>query len=522
MEIQDNSIGRVVISSIPLPDYAKLRSGTYTYSGKVLVSFKTESDIHTADYYNIAVLDDDGSNFRVIFSGVIRAKAKANGIRYMPFQDNRRVLLGDYVLECTPDIDTCTSAELVPVIYPSSLEEDPRTTHHWSEIIIAPDNKHMSWTMLRSDIGAAVAIGTLERKADHYVIENVQLISTIRNFEHDPNNPGFIIPHPIRGGEVKQFVRGGSAISAVGGKRGSTPDSVVIDLTSEHIEQITCTPGYDETTIFSPDERLGIVMSPRFSKRTNPAIFGLMPKPYGMHTSMGMSWFLYTYAVTGVRKFRAGNIGPVLIDVHRSMNEAGYQGVQLTTDDNWVYSSPMSWHPDGKRVMWPETFRGSNGLQKRLQKAELLDYKPEAPVPFTTTPDDIPYGIKDLSVLHSVNPNIEGKIAGKHSGYIDYVRQVSGYSGKTEAQYVNFSDDGENFYNGYEKISHSADGGRYEADLQLTGSQQGEIKLRASFSALGGPTPAKLLFDADADGKPKSFGYASYNGITLNIADLSE
>jgi len=434
------------------------------------------------------------------------------------------VLLGDYVLECEPDLDTCMKATVVPVTYPSVLAEDEHTTHHWSEIIIAPDNKHMSWTMLRSDLGAAVAIGVLERKTDHYVIENVQLISTIQPFEHDPERPGYLIPRTIRGGEVKQFVRGGRAISLVGGgMRSSTPNSVVQDLISGEIVQITHTPGYDETTIFSPDERLGIVMSTRFSKQTDPAIFGLLPRPYGVHTSMGIAWFLYTYAVTGVRRFRKGNIGPVLIDIHRSMHEEGYRGIQLTTDENWVYCSPMSWHPDGKRVMWPEMFRGSEGSQMRLQTAKLLDYQPGPTVPFTTTPDPIPYGIKDLTVLQSVQPNVEGKIAGKHSGYIAYIRNVSGYAGKTEAEYVNFSDDGQNFYNGYEKIHYNAaEGCRYETNLQLTGSKQGEMKFRATFSSLQGPTPAKLLFDTDADGKPKSYGYATYDGITLHIEDLLE
>ncbi|WP_139991492.1 hypothetical protein [Paenibacillus paridis] len=524
MEKRDASIGRVVVSSVPMPDDVILLIGTYIYSGKVLVSYKTKKDIHTTDFYNLAVLNDDGTDFRVIFSGVIPQKPKANGIRYMPYQDHTRVLLGDYVLECTPDIDTCTNATLVPIAYPSILEEDERTTHHWSEIIIAPDNKHISWTILRSDLGAAVAIGVLERKTDHYAIENAQLINNIHSFEHDPTNPGFIIPCPLRGGEVKQFVRGGNAISIVGGKNNSTTDTIVQDLTSDKLTQITYTPGYDETTIFSPDERLGIVMSTRFSKNTDLAIFGLMPRPYGIYTSLGMISFQYMYAVDGVRKFRPGNIGPVLIDIQRSMHEAGYQGIQLTTDEeNWVYSSPMSWHPDGKRVMWPEMVRGSDGTHMRLQTANLPDYKSEPAVPFTTTTDNIPYGIKDLTVLNSVNPNIEGKIAGKHSGYMNYTRNVTGYSGNTEAQFVNFSDDGENYYNGYEKnLYNAAEGCYYETAMQLTGSNQGEMNFRATFSALVGAEPVRLLFDIDADGKPKSYGYATYNGITLNIKDLLE
>ncbi|QMV43979.1 TolB-like translocation protein [Cohnella cholangitidis] len=514
-------IGRVRVDSVPLSKGVKAFYSTYTYSGKVLISYRTENDSHLTDFYNIAILNDDGSDFRLIFSGFIPTKPKANGIRFMIFQDNTKVLLGDYVLECTPTIDTCTSSKLVPVSYPSILEEDERTTHHWSEIIIAPDNKHISWTMLRSDVGAAVAIGTLERKAERYVIENVQLISSIQYFKNDPIHAGYILPQTIRGGEVKQFIRGGTAISVVGGGRNSTPDSMVMDLLSEQITQITHTPGYDETTIFSPDERLGIVMSTRFSKSTDPAIFGILPKPYGAQTLMGMAWSLYMYAIAGVRRFRKGNIGPVLIDIQRSMNEPGYLGVQLTTEENWVYVSPMSWHPDGKRVMWMEMLRGIG--QMRIQYAKLLDYEPYPFVHLKSTPDHIPYGVKDLSLLNSANPNVEGKIAGKHLGYIDYIKNVKGYSGKTEARYVNFSDDGINFYSGTEKVLFNATSEcRYEAALELKGPIPGEMNLRATFSSLVGPKPARLLFETDIDGKPKSYGYAQYNGTRLNIEDLSE
>ncbi|WP_179032487.1 hypothetical protein [Paenibacillus kribbensis] len=524
-EARNNGIGRVEISTIPLPDEVKvLESSTYTYSGKVLIIYKTENDILTADFWNIGVLNDNGTNFKIIYSGVIPTKPKSPGIRIMPFQDNKRVLLGDYVLECSPNIDNSLSTTLVPVEFPSILVDDSDTFKHWSEIIIAPDNKHMSWTMLRSDIGAAAAIGVLERHTDNYVLEDVQLISTIHALENDPNNPGFFIPKPLRGGEVKQFVKGGNAISIVGGMYYSTPDSLVQDLNSESVTQITYTPGYNETTIFSPDERLGMVMTTRFSEQTDPAIFGLMPRPYGIYTSTDMMYLQYTYAVTGVRNFREGNVGPALIDINRSMHQDGYQGVQLTTDEDWVYYSPMSWHPNGKRAMWLEVLRGSDGSQKRVQKAKLLDYKPKKTVPIKPTTDDIPYGIKDLTVLDSVYGNVDGKIAGKHSGYLYYKRTGSSlFSGQSEVQYVNFSDDGVNFYNGFEKTNSSlASESRYEANVQLTGDKQGEMNFRATFSPMTGPTPASLLFDTDIDGKPKSYGYATYNGVTLNIEDLLE
>lgn len=517
-----DGIGRIEVDTIPLPESVKLVNGTYTYSGKVLIAYKTEKDMDVEDFYNVATLDDDGTNFRVIFSDVIPAKPKANGIRFMPFQDNKRVLLGDYVLECTPDIDSCPNANLIPVIYPESISDDVNTTHHWSEIIIAPDNKHISWTLLRAG-GAAAAIGELVRSADNYVIENAQLISTLANFKEDPDHPGFVVPQPLRGGEVKQFIRGGNAISIVGAKHSATTDSIIQDLTSEELTQITYTPGYDETTILSPDERLGIVMSSRFSPKTDPAIFGLMPRPYGPLSSAGMMWSLYTYAITGVRNFRKGNIGPALIEVDRSMNEPGYKGVQLTKDENWVYVSPISWHPDSKRGMWLEMLRGSGGSQMRLQHVKLLDYKPGPPIPIVTTTDNIPYGVKDLTALNSVEQINEGKIKGKKSGHISFTRKSEGHSGNNEVEYINYSDDGVNFYNGYEKTRYNLTGeNRYEAKVKLTGVKEGEMNLRAAFSAIFGAGPSKLLFEASEDGKPKSYGYAEYDGVKLNIEDLLE
>ena len=519
MDKHENGIGRVKVSTIPLQEDVKLVSGTYTYSGKVLLTYKREEDAGQRDFYRIAVLDDDGSNFRDIFVGEIPQKPKANGIRFMPYQDNRRVLLGDYVLECSPDIDHCAEAKLIPVIYPPHLVDDPRITHHWSEIIIAPDNRHMSWTALRSDVGAAVMIGTLERQADHYTIEHIRIISSVRPCEPDPHRAGYVIPRLMRGGEVKQFVRGGKAISAVGAKTGSTTNSVIQYLDSEEMEQITFTPGYDETTILSPDERLGIVMTSRFSKKTDPAIFGLMPRPYGMLTSMGITWALYTYSITGVRHFRPGNIGPALIDVERSMKEPGYLGIQLTTDENWVYCSPMSWHPDGTRAMWPEVYRGSNFARMRLQKVELLDYRPREPVPVVETTDEIPYAITDFSVFDRIDPDVEGRIAGKVSGYIEYVHK--GAEGRTEATYVNYSDDGEQVYNGYERVRSSFTSETYyEAKLKLTGPNPGEMDLKATFSPITSQPPARLIFEPDEHGRPKSYGYATYNGVTLRIEDL--
>lgn len=539
MMIQNtNGLGRVEVSTIPMPAIATEITATYTFSGSVLVSFKsTEDPAEIKDFWNIAVVNDDGNDFRIIFSGPIPKHPKANGIRFMVYPDNTRVLLGDYVLECNPDIDRCQHTELVPVKYPWQYEQDPRTMCHWSEIIIAPDNQHIAWTILRTDIGAAVGLGILARHSDAYIIEKAQIISTIKYVEDDKEHPGCLTLQPMRGGEVKQFIHGGTAISVVGAKHGALTDSVVQDLISGEITQITYTPGYDETTIFSPDECLGIVMSTRASKKTDPAIFGLLPRPRGGLATGGLIQHLYLYAVAGVRSFRKGNIGPVLIDIERSMHEPHYQGIALNDpQEEWVYYSPMSWHPGGKKAMWLEGQRsktaGSSDRKKmRVRKVELLDYQPGATVAAMLIPDDIPYGFKGEnggeSLRNTPSSDISGKIIGNHSGHITYTRQgqqpAPALMGSIEVTYTNFSDDGKTFYDGYEKSKFTFMGeSSYEANLAMTGEQQGEMMLRATFSQSSYEKPPLLLFEAADDGKPKSYGYAKYKDEQLNIEDLSE
>jgi hypothetical protein len=531
MIIQDTSgLGQVEVTTIPLPDYAKNVSATYLYSGKVMVFYHKESDPIGKDFYHIAVMNDDGSDFRSIFSGFIPQHKKANGIRHMPYADNKRVLLGDYVLEASPDFDTCTQAQLVPVKFPWLLPLDPRVYKHWSEPIIAPDNEHVAWTMLRMDTGAANCMGVLVRKSDHYAIEQTQVISSMEGFKKDEAHIGFVLPQVMRGGEIKQFVKGGTAISMVGAKDGYLADSVVQDLVSGEMTQITRTPGYDETTVFSPDECLGMVMTTRGSPKTNLAILGLLPRPYGRLATMGMTMYVYMYSVAGVRAFRPGNIGPALVDIERSMNEPGYQGMLLNDpEEKWVYVSPMSWHPSSQRAMWLEMLRGGKegSREMRIRKVTLLDYQPGPAVAFQRTPEEIAYGKKGLAGALSLwipqGSIHEGKIAGKHSGYVEFHTRGGAYGGSTTVKYVHVSDDGKTFTDGFEKVAQSfSSGAHYEADVVMTGDQPGEMKLRLAFSRITFTLPPKLLFEPAEDGKPKSYGYARFTGTMLRVEDLVE
>ena len=522
MQIIDQNLGKMEVRTLALPDYVKEPSGTYTHTGTVFVDYKREGD--SGDFLRMAVVNDDGTDFREIFAGEVNKHPKANGLRFMMFWDKKRVLIGDYVLECSPDIDYCESSKLIPVVYPSRLYEDKRVLFHWSEIIVSPDNNHICWTALSMG-SAAVYIGSLVREDDSYVIKNVKVLSSSRPFAPDQNKEGYFTPLTLRGGEVKQFVRGGTAVSMVGSKNSVLPDSVVVDLNSEDILQVTRLPGYEETTIFSPDENLGIVMSTRGSPKTNCAIFGLVPRPSGISGAQGMILPVYKYAVAGVRQFRKGNVGPVLIEIDKSISDPAYMGVQLNDpEDNWVYLSPMSWHPGGKKAMWPE-MKWGNYNEKRLRIVELLEYEPGEPILPVPVPKNIPYATEEI---HEdwLMPHKPGtyKVAGKNTGTIVITRE--GLVVTTE--YQRFSDDGKNFYEGFEKVTRSEDFElSYEAKFNLNNEKNetlGEMNCRLTFSpsGLSAENPVKPLFEPAEDGKPKSYGYAKYGEVSLYVDDMEK
>ena len=517
-----HSIGSYVVTTIPFDPALHLQSGTYTPSGSVLVSYADAPGGNRRDI-KLATLNDDGTNMRTFFAGQVPERPKDNGIRFMIFPDNKRIFMGDFVLECSRPLEDCDDARLVPVAYPEEVADGDHISHRWSEMIIAPDNRHVSWTTLLANYSAMVFTGELQRTPEGYRIDKTRIVSTVDPFRPDPAHPDGVIPETIRGGEVKQFVHGGKAISVAGGARRDIADSTVLHLASGEVEAITDTPGYTETTIFSPDERLGVVMTARFSPRTDLAVLGLMPRPYPGALNMGLNSFAYNYSVSGVRQQRPGNVGPALIDIEHSKSEEGYLGTNLNTENEWVFNSPISWHPSSTRAMWMEGRRGHRGTQeRRMQMVRLPDYRPQAAVEAAVTPDSMGYALTDLSLVKQYareSQDIDVKVYGRRSGYVTYRRTPAG---RIEKAYVDFSDDGAQVYSGRETMDIDLRGNStYAADITLTGPSPGRMELQITFGpATDFYNPTKILFDADAAGQPLSFGFAEYDGNRLEVSNL--
>jgi hypothetical protein len=514
-------IGAVKISTLPVPEGVNPRSVAFTQSGKLVLRYSDENGGG-----KLATVNVDGSEFRPFYEG------GAGDNDNLLFADGKRIHQGETIVECTKVFEECDDAKVVPIEYPAPLNRDnPRVLNPGQEVIIAPDNKTQAWMVLLNDFTVAVLTGTLERKTnpDRYVLNDSRVVSTVEPYAPDPENDGAVIPvQPIINGEVKQFVHGGEGISVVGGKELVTADSSVIRLATAEVDQITYTPGYDETTIFSPDERLGMVMTTRFSPATDLGIFGLMPRPYPISLNVNLARYMYTHGVTGVRGDREGNIGPALIDIERSKTEPGYKGINLATDEDWVYRSPMEWAPNSKMGAWPEL--SQNGEGTRIRIFELPGYQPGEPVATVETPV-MPGSTTDLDKVfdyQDLQADIDVMVYGKHSGYITFMQEkrFGGVFSTHEKCYYDFSDDGDAVYNGCEEMDAFLGGNSvYTADVELTGSKPGVMKLKATFGALGGPAvvtePAQLIFDEDASGEPQTGGYVEYDGKRLTFEGIT-
>lgn len=508
-EINSAEFGRIRVSQIPMPEGVNPGFTTYTPSGRVIVQYDLPSD--PKGYTHIISMEDDGTDVHEIFYGDITPIYRSNGFRYMPFNDNKRAYIGDWILECEPDCDHAETSRLVPIHYPDELVNTPGLWMVWSENVVSPDGK----TIAFSSLGAtgAVYAAELVRAENTYELENLRIVSSSLTYRPDPDHPGCVIPEPVRGGEVKQFVRGGLGLSFVGVGRGAG-NSMFQALDSEEVRELTKVPGYDETCMISPDERLGVVMSTRFSPSSDCRIIGLLPRRGNLAIKSNLAMSVYMYAVAGARAFRIGaNIGPALVDLSRSGSELDYLGVNLSDpNDEFIFCSPISWHPSCKKVMWNECERWDKGPRHRISVAELLDYVPGETPEIVPVPQEIPYAVKGVRKAPAGQMSEEFRVAGHHSGYALTKKEGA----RATVTYENFSDDGKTFLNGTETSFSpgltSNGETTFDADLTMTGEHTGSMKVHLGF--IRKDTGADIHLTKD------SVGFATYDGYTIDVKDM--
>ena len=144
----------------------------------------------------------------------------------------KKILTGDYVLECFPDIDNCLNSTLLPVIYPSEAVNMPGIYMVWSEIIVSPD-EYIAWSTLSKIYYNVNFLGKLVKNDNNYTIIDIQIISTLGFIQYEDKEKGILKHDTIRGGEVKQFTNGGEAITLAGAGDSALAKSVFQNLVGE-------------------------------------------------------------------------------------------------------------------------------------------------------------------------------------------------------------------------------------------------------------------------------------------------
>jgi hypothetical protein len=422
----------------------------------------------------------DGSDLRCL-----SCEAEARGdeplLKAIPFADGRRILVrvgeqspvrpADHgILECTPSVAGCRSAELVPLAPPSA--DDPLVTQDQREVRVAPDGETVALSQVRrtadGEAGFVAIVGRLRRTGDAYQVDDARAVSAL--------------------GELKDFTPDGQGVLVAAfttlRERAANPDIVRVDLASGDETRLTVDPDYDEDVDLSPDQRWYVVASGRGAhlfetvsqvKRPNFIGPGLEP----------LTAYLFV-------EHRAELLEPWLVEV--GAEQRGERGQPVNPDspaEGFDARVPMRWHPDGDRLVFWEGSSDPHAPAAgttRIVVAHLTDRAPAPPPSPSPSPD--PTWAPDLAGYQPPTIEVTPSRDGEVSGSVTVIERPGPGPGQTtvEVTYDDFSDDGEWVLDGTESAVRS--GGllgdtHYLAHLTVTGDHDGFLRADAEISAAG-------------------------------------
>ena len=500
----EQGIGKIEISTqrVPLgivPTYA-----CYTPGGRILLVYRKGSQ------YVLCTMAEDTSSQRTIYQGKL-----SDPTHLCIFADNQRILTSEGILECTggSTIDNCPelSMQLKKLTYPDNLVKDSQVTDPLASFALSPDNEHIAWTMQRKDIGPWTALAELVKEGDSYKLKTVQVISQTNRYSTSPDDESLLMANPLRGRAVSQFANGGTGLCMSGIATNGMPEAVIQDIQTGELSYITNHPGYDGAAYLAPNEVYGLVMSTRFSATTNLAALGWVPRPYGDPVQSIMD-IIERYSIKGVRKTQKGTLGPVLLNVWLSSRHIQYEGMNLSTSQNWIYTGdPMSWNHDGTKAMWMEVKRNENAV--RIQVLRFLEPIIEREA----------YGVEKTPVAGDyaneriLTPKTNGTIKGRANGLMTISTKESLLEGtNVTVSYENFSNDGVYFYNGLEVTKTTGSDCIYTSSISVSdtkGEALGSQDVRLEFSSKDSPT---------VNTSPnRTYGSATWDSVTREVNQLA-
>lgn len=447
------------VDVVPLPSQVtSVQFPWWTYDGSRIVF---AARITGFDAAQISTIAPDGSDFRCL-TCPLAEPGDLPLLKPIPFPDGTRVMLrvgtqspvsaADHaVLECSPSVLDCQTATIVPIVPPSGT--DPGVTQDQREYRVARDGIHVGLSQVRKDPsggeGLIAIVGTLERLADHYEVADARVVSPI--------------------GELKQFGNDDQAayVLSIEGSPLSVANSDTMRVAFDDgaVSRVTRYPDYDEPVEFSLDDEWFVVGSGRTS--------GLVATTAQVPRSQMVNRFLSRVTAHFFVVSQGALLEPWLIDRHGERGDYIGQPLRPTgIADGWDARPIFNWHPDGTRLVWSE--EQIVGGTTRIVVARLSS---RAPITTPVAPLPMPSLSWAPALAGYVPPAPADPVstAGAVSGTAD-VHYTPGSPQMLEITYADYSDDGEHFVDGTERISSTPGlGGAlvYDADLRLHGCRQG-------------------------------------------------
>ena len=479
----------------------------YNYQNQLLVIYQRNAA--SKDYF-VGIANEDGKILKEVYE---IKEGELDDLTYIhrasSFSDGKRLLISGKILECSKQFLECDDPKLFDLEFPEEAKKMKNLWYLYTEPIVNYGDKYIFWSTFDRDLNIVSFYGELKFEETKYKIVNARGISNFFYDLYDKEKGTYSLPKILRTGPIKQVVKGGEGLSIGGFLNYGLRKGIYQSLKKDEVKQLTFYEGYDETTAISPDSKLECAMTTRFSKPTSLDIVGLIPTPYSILPSYLVATDLYMFSIVNIRVDETikGNLGPSLIDLKKLEEDKNYKGINLNTDDRWIFNGFISWAPDNQKVMFDEVYKKM--IKRRCQIVKLKNYKP-AEIKFEDNFDgNVPYSRTieetiDLRLDYPINITVNGK-----SGNLEIFHNET----ICEVKYNNYTEDDEIFYTGiysYEKFNGYS---IFRVTIKSEGKKNGSCDYRLWFDK----NKNIYLFDKADDGNNKSYGGCNYEGKEMNV-----
>jgi hypothetical protein len=400
------------------------------------------------------------------------------------------------ILECEPDLDDCQSAAILPVELPAPDPGNPVLQYRVPHV--TRDGEHFVWTEVRErgPGNFLSALGRLQREADRYVVSQARVIAPPLTSLELGDDAGLWQRFTANYEAKDAQLRGGRDYLVAATAGAGHYDDLLIDLASGEVRRLTRHPDHDEDVNFSPDEEWMVLTSARGNRRVE--FLGLLPRPPFVD---GIAFSVHFVGIAGAPQdgLSPGTAAaerdcyaePWLLD--RYGERGDYLGQELLAPDaeGWEPGPEAAWHPDGTKLVlvearWKRLVAPGETPATRVRVARLVTRAPLDPaavVPAAPTPEPswaVPY--EDW-----ILPGLTGAtvIPGLAAGTATLTSALpTVLSGEVSVAYDGYSDDGERFLDGFERLAIPSlilAGAEYEVDLRLRGAERGSMRGAISY-----------------------------------------